>query len=139
MPKYLDEAGVAYLWEKIKNKTNNKITYYSGTKLDWDSDKTLIAEKGTFYIYLDYKKIQKEDGQEVYMPGIKIGDGSSFLIDLPFINDTSDSDIKRFQNLILDHINDKIVHIQPGEREFWNNKLNYSFDDSNDNLILNRL
>lgn len=57
MPKYLDEAGVAYLWEKIKNKTSNKITYYSGKKLDWDSDKTLIAEKGAFYIYLDYKKI----------------------------------------------------------------------------------
>ena len=138
MPKYLDSDGVAYLWGKIKHNLNDKMTYYSRTKSDWDSDRTLISEKDVLYIYSDYKVIQK-DGQKIYLPGLKIGDGSSFLIDLPFINDTSDSDIKRLQNLILDHINDKIVHIQPGEREFWNNKLNYSFDDSNDNLILNRL
>jgi hypothetical protein len=30
--------------------------------------------------------------------------------------------------MILDHINNDVVHIQSGERDFWNNKLNYSLD-----------
>ena len=132
MPKYLDPDGVAYLWGKIHNNLNDKITYYSKKKSDWDSDTSTISEKGTLYIYSDYKIIQK-DGKEILLPGIKVGDGTSYLIDLPFMNDSNE----QFNQKLLDHINDDIVHIQPGEREFWNNKLNYSLNQ--ENLILNRL
>jgi len=37
------------------------------------------------YIYSDYKVVEK-DGEEIYLPGIKIGDGKAFLIDIPFLN-----------------------------------------------------
>lgn len=57
MPKYLDSDGVAYLWGKFKHNLNDKITYYSRTKSDWDSDRTLISEKDVLYIYSDYKVI----------------------------------------------------------------------------------
>ena len=132
MPKYLDSGGVAYLWGKLKNNLNNKIVYYSKKKNEWDSDIELISQKDVLYIYSDYKTIQK-DGKQVFLPGIKIGDGMSYLIDMPFINDTN----HEFEELVLDHINDNIIHIQPGERDFWNNKLNYSLDKQI--LTLNRL
>lgn len=132
MPKYLDPDGVAYLWGKLHSNLNNKITYYSKKKTDWDSDISTISEKDVLYIYSDYKTIQK-DGKEVLFPGLKVGDGTSYLIDLPFMNDLN----KELQQVLLDHINNNIIHIQPGEREFWNNKLNYSLDQ--ENLTFTRL
>jgi len=32
MPKYLDSAGVSYLWSKIKRIEHNKLVYYSNSK-----------------------------------------------------------------------------------------------------------
>jgi len=43
---------------------------------------------------------------------------------MPFVNDIE----SEFEELIINHINDSTVHIQPGERNFWSNKLNYSLD-----------
>lgn len=134
MPKYLDSSGVAYLWKKLKNNLNNKIVYYSRTKDEWNADASLIAQKDVLYIYSDYKTIQK-DGKQILLPGLKIGDGMTYLIDMPFVNST-DSGIEQ---LVLDHINNNVIHINATERNFWNNKLNYSFNEESQNLILNRL
>lgn len=134
MPKYLDSDGVAYLWGKLKNNLNNKIVYYSRTKDEWNADASLIAQKDVLYIYSDYKTIQK-DGKQILLPGLKIGDGMTYLIDMPFVNST-DSGIEQ---LVLDHINNNVIHISAAERNFWNNKLNYSFNEQSQNLTLNRL
>ena len=134
MPKYLDSDGVAYLWGKLKNNLDNKIVYYSRTKDEWNADASLIAQKDVLYIYSDYKTIQK-DGKQILLPGLKIGDGMSYLIDMPFVNST-DSGIEQ---MILDHINNNVIHINAAERDFWNNKLNYSFSEQSQNLIFNRL
>ena len=133
MPKYLDSDGVAYLWGKLKNNLDNKIVYYSRTKDEWNADASLIAQKDVLYIYSDYKTIQI-DGKQILLPGLKIGDGMSYLIDMPFVNST-DSGIEQ---LILDHINNNVIHISAAERNFWNNKLNYSFNEQSQNLTLNR-
>lgn len=135
MPKYLDSDGVAYLWGKIKHNLNDKMTYYSRTKSDWDSDRTLISEKDVLYIYSDYKVIQK-DGQKIHLPGLKIGDGLSYLIDLPFANTQNEAEVQQLQNLILDHINNKTIHVTQEEKIFWNNKLNLFLQG--ENLVLNR-
>jgi len=45
----------------------------------WDSHPEIIAAKGIIYIYSDYKIIDNKT-----IPGIKVGDGSSYLIDIPF-------------------------------------------------------
>ena len=134
MPKYLDSDGVAYLWGKLKNNLNNKIVYYSRTRDEWNADASLIAQKDVLYIYSDYKTIQK-DGKQILLPGLKIGDGMTYLIDMPFVNST-DSGIEQ---LVLDHINNNVIHISASERDFWNNKLNYSFNEQSQNLTLNRL
>lgn len=56
--------------------------HYATTE-EWNANRNLIAEKSHIYIYSDYKVIE-EDGETVYIPGLKIGDGTSYLIDLPF-------------------------------------------------------
>ena len=112
MPKYLDSDGVAYLWGKIKHNLNDKMTYYSRTKSDWDSDRTLISEKDVLYIYSDYKVIQK-DGQKIYLPGLKIGDGLAYVVDLPFVD-----------TIYMKHITDTDIHITAEERTLSQRMLN---------------
>lgn len=133
MPKYLDSSGVAYLWKKLKNNLNNKIVYYSKKKSEWDADRDIIAEKDVLYIYSDYKTIQK-DGKQLLVPGLKIGDGVSYLIDIPFVNNLN----SEFEDLLLDHINNKVIHVSAYDREFWDNKLNLDLELQDENLILNR-
>lgn len=135
MPKYLDSDGVAYLWGKIKHNLNNKMTYYSRTKSDWDSDRDFMSQKNVLYIYSDYKSIER-DGEQILIPGLKIGDGTTYLIDLPFVNDTSKG--SELEQLILDHINNKVIHISAEERNFWNNKLNLLLQPDTQTLVLNR-
>ena len=135
MPKYLDSDGVAYLWRKINNNLNNKLIYYSKRKAQWDLDKNFISQKNILYIYSDYKILDK-DGEQIFIPGLKIGDGTTYLIDLPFINNTTDGD--EIEQKILNHINNNIIHISAEERDFWNNKLNLLLQSESQTLIFNR-
>ena len=68
-------------------------------------------------VYTDYQSYE-EEGHTVYVPGFKIGDGNAYVVDKPFVGE---ADTK----ILQEHIEDTGLHIQPGEREFWNNKLNY--------------
>lgn len=59
------------------------------------------------YIYSDARSYEEEYTENnetltrtVYVPGIKIGDGSAYVVDLPFVNVTSE------------------------QINFWNNKVN---------------
>lgn len=132
MPNYLDTEGVAFLWRKIKNINNNKFTYYSKTKEEWNSDITFLSEKNVLYIYSNFKIFSKNGQEETYLPGLKIGDGKSYLIDLPFLNDFDNN----IEKVLLDHISNNSIHISDQQRSFWNNKLNYELQD--ETLILNR-
>lgn len=132
MKKYLDSQGTAFLWSKIKNiKLDNTLIYESKTVEEWNSDKDLISQKGILYIYNNYKIINDQEGNEIFLPGIKLGDGKAYLIDLPFLNTDA------FNEQILDHINNKIIHVSLDDRRFWNNKLNLVQPESQ-TLILNR-
>jgi hypothetical protein len=63
---------------------------YSKTTAEWDAQPTLIPKKDTLYVYTDYMTI---DG--VTIPGMKIGDGSTYLINLPYINTSGLTEIER--------------------------------------------
>ena len=95
-----------------------------GTTAEWNADPQYRPVKGMIVVYTDYQqKIDESTGEIIYIPGFKIGDGNAYLIDKPFIGD----DIR---DLLMEHIEDTGIHIQPGEREFWNNKLNYEEPES---------
>jgi len=53
----------------------------------------LISEKDVLYIYTNYKTIEK-DGEEIVVPGLKVGDGKGYLIDLPFVNSVGGEDLE---------------------------------------------
>lgn len=94
------------------------------TVAGWNSARTLVARKGYIYVYSDYMKDQ--DDRDI--PGFKVGDGSTYLIDLPFVDE-----------LYLQHIRDNVRHITQQEREFWNNKVRcYISETDNHNLIFTK-
>lgn len=80
------------------------------TTENWNRQSNLISKKGSFYIYTDYYKKDNLD-----IPGLKIGDGKAYLIDLPFIN----PDLSSYNS----HIANKDIHTSAAEKAVWNNKI----------------
>ena len=89
---------------------------YYDTKANWDAQSTLIAEEAVVYIYSDYMIIEDGAGNQTPVAGIKIGDGTSYLIDLPYISDAA-------TYLITMHVSNTGIHVTQAEKEFWNNKV----------------
>lgn len=93
------------------------------TTANWNAQPQLVGKRGHLYIYKDYTVI---DGVEV--PAFKVGDGSAYLIDAPFVAG-NDSKLNA-------HILDANVHIQDGEREFWNNKVTAFLSQGDDETLV---
>lgn len=55
----------------------------SGTTEYWNSNTDLTSIKNRIYVYTDY--YIDNDGN--YVPGLKIGDGNAYVVDLPFIDE----------------------------------------------------
>lgn len=102
------------------------------TTQNWARHGSLVTEKGTIYIYSDYTYYISPGGESVPLAGIKIGDGSTYLIDLPFVTDQMTSTIVR-------HIRNSSIHVTAQEKEFWNNKVSSYLDGSDlENLVLSK-
>lgn len=116
---------IAYLNQEL----DKKATILMKTSAEWDSDLSLISQKNTIYIYSDREQRTDGQGNIVNIPGIKVGDGLAYLVDLPFID-----------QLFYRHIYNSDIHVTLGQKAFWNNKLNV--DDNQevieDVLIFNR-
>ncbi len=104
---------------------NSTIAEYHTTE-EWNQQRDYIPKAGALIIYSDKSTVTK-DGVDYYQPSFKIGDGVSYLIDLPF-----------FDDYIINHINDAERHITAQEREFWNNKINCKDNVLDETLIINR-
>lgn len=74
----------------------------------WNRNPQYVGLKGYIYIYTDWMK--DEQGNDI--PGFKVGNGVTYLIDLIF----SDQKWK-------DHTEDFEAHVSKADREFWNNKM----------------
>lgn len=106
---------------------NSRIQQKRDSTANWNAARGMIPLAGEIIVYNDYKTIQKEiDGEmrTVTIPGIKIGDGQTYVQDLPFIDE-------ELRDRILNHINNQDIHVTLQDRLFWNNKLNV-----NDNMEL---
>lgn len=110
--------GTSFLIDLPFDNDCSKIFYK--TRNEWNADPTLKTKSGYIYIYSDAYRIN----DNVY-PSFKIGDGNSFLIDMPF-----------FDEKMLEHINNHVIHITQEEREFWNNKVrSYISESDAENII----
>ena len=100
------------------------------TTAEWSQKITYIPIKGEIVIYSDRNIIGG-----INYPGIKIGDGNSYVVDLPFLGDDAANEII---GIINGHINNTVVHISSEDRSFWNEKLNYEIDNDNETLKFTR-
>lgn len=110
------ELSNSQIWERINyinEELEGKANIQMKTTEEWRQDPSLIGQLNTFYIYTDRNtKVDEETGRIINVPGIKVGDGSSYLIDLPFVDD-----------LFYSHINNLDIHVTLAEKQFWNNKV----------------
>ena len=65
--------------------------HYDTTE-NWNSKPLLVGKRSHIYVYSDYK-VEEIDGETVYIPAIKIGDGNSYLIDMPFVTNGGSGNI----------------------------------------------
>lgn len=112
------------LTSPIATGSSAKITV--NTVENWAAKTSYIPKKGEIIVYSDRAVI---DG--VCYPGVKIGDGMAYAVDLPFVGD----DIAdRITTVLNSHINNGDIHVTLAEKTYWNNKLDCEVSD--DNLIL---
>lgn len=106
---------------------------YYDTTVAWNMQPELVAERGGIYVYSDKATIYDAVGNPTLVPGIKIGDGTSYLIDMPFVGD-------EIIYALIQHTSNNVRHITAEERTFWNNKVS-SYLDAHDseNLILSKI
>ena len=74
-------------WDASSGKAQilNKPLWYN-TSANWASQTTLVSKLNNYYVYTDYKT-KIVNGNTINIPGIKIGDGTSYVVDLPFANE----------------------------------------------------
>ena len=70
------------------------------TKAEWNAEPELMSAKNTIYVYSDYRQVEDIETHETYyIPRAKIGDGTTYVIDLPFATmSITDEDIARWNN-----------------------------------------
>ena len=112
-PKYFAWDFSSKTWDEVDWGSGGEKEVLYGTTEYWNSQPQLISIKGNIYVYSDHEYTQ--DAKEI--PGIKIGDGTSYLIDMPFIDEK-----------YAKHILDSTIHITQEEREAWNNKVRCYID-----------
>lgn len=126
--EFVISAALNDLNDQIINK-DLRVEY--DTTANWNARRGYIPKKGTLIVYCDYKTIEK-DGETVYVPGFKVGSGNGYVQDLAFVDEAVEQEL-------ANHIDNNIVHITNEERNYWNNKLNVSESNiQNEELIFNR-
>lgn len=100
------------------------------TTSGWKGQTSFIPRAGQIVIYSDY--YTDLDGNSV--PGIKIGDGKAYGVDLPFITKNYDALIEQVDA----HIKNNDIHFTVGEKAFIYNTA-IGCDYKEDTLILQTL
>lgn len=112
--KRLNLHGLDYFYHQLQFDSS-KIKY--NTTAYWNSHSDLIPPQGTIVVYSDARGQVGVNhlGEPIYEPDMKICDGRAYLIDQPFINE----DLRK---IVMAHL-ESLSHLQEGEREFWNHKI----------------
>lgn len=136
-PEFLDDSGSLSLLSGtisgsiVLPKMIDSTAIHYDTKANWDRQTYLIAEKGHLYIYKDAETTYI-NGEKVIYPGIKIGDGSSYLIDMPF------AVYGRDHERLINHIHDYSIHVGRVDRVNWNDKVSVAVKEEKEELIFEK-
>lgn len=89
------------------------------TKANWNTATGFVPLRGEVIIYEDFAQYEVEKyGETVtkYIPNIKIGDGTTPVQDLPFVD-------KDLRDKLMEHINDQDIHVALGDKKYWDYKI----------------
>lgn len=118
---YTTDDGKLYIDHGDVRRLINPDAIKVGSRAKWDANPELIGEADTIYVYTDFRTETDEQGNQVNIPGIKIGDGLAYLIDAPFVDGTDQK--------IIDHIMDSTIHVTAEDKARWDSKLSMYIDD----------
>ena len=119
LKKYLNERGLREVWDiingqnslivsKIKDiQKRTTVGLYADSTSGWEENESKISEAGALYIYTDAETFNGK-----VIAKVKIGDGTSSLADLSFIDAPYSA-----------HIADKDIHLTAEERAKWNDEI----------------
>lgn len=117
----------------------------TGTTAYWQAQDQshFVPALGQIVVWTDHGTVTPAGSETpINVPGIKIGDGTTYNIDLPFVGDDVAAQLTALislqQTALADHVNNQIVHITAAERAKWNNKITTSDTVSGDTLVLTR-
>jgi len=79
-----------------------------GTTTEWQSRSTYVAPQGTILVFTDHGTLTLNNGIVKTVPGIKISDGSTPCIDLPFVGDDV---VIPLRNELNAHITNNVIHV----------------------------
>jgi hypothetical protein len=117
----LNDSAASQLSMEIFSKLEGNPHMIYHTTFEWDQMPTLKSKSGYVYVYTDH--FTDDEGNEI--PGIKIGNGKSYVIELPFLDE-----------IYSKHLLDNERHITQAEREFWNNKVRCYVNNPNDETLV---
>lgn len=119
LKKYLNERGLREVWDIINGQNSlivskikdiqKRVTVglYADSTSGWAENESKISEAGALYIYTDAETFNGK-----VIAKVKIGDGTSSLADLSFIDAPYSA-----------HIADKDIHFTAEERAQWNDEI----------------
>ena len=116
-------AGVKFMAEQTMLYT--RIAVSRDTTANWNKYPMFRPKRGEVIVYEDHDSITDERGEKHLIPGIKIGDGNAYLIDLPFCDDGLRLELL---TKLHDHAARTDIHVTQEDKIFWNHKLNYEIE-----------
>lgn len=119
LKKYLNERDLREVWDVINGQNSlivskikdiqkrTTVGLYANSTSSWKENESKISEAGALYIYTDAETFNGK-----VIAKVKIGDGTSSLADLSFIDAPYSA-----------HIADKDIHFTAEERAQWNDEI----------------
>ncbi len=132
MPKYSQVIWDSERQQWIKIGSSEMVEVHYGTKAEWAKKTSLVSKQREIYVYTDYQTQIDDFGDVVYIPGIKIGDGNAYVVDLPFIN----GDYEALKGNLYNHITNSSIHVTQSEKDFWNSKYSATVDGETLNFVV---
>ena len=123
--------------------------YYDKTE-NWNRQLDFIGQEGCLYIYSDYAIKEDDEGNEIRIPNVKIGDGTTPLIDTAYlVSDRADNLINsimaELEEQLTENVQANVIEaleqdkrlVTAEDRSNWNRKVTGYVDPENEgNLIL---
>ena len=103
------------------SESRAELPYMYMSTAEWEQEPPMVSEPGVLYIWSDWY----QDSQGNDIPGVKVGDGNAYVMDLPFQSED-----------FLNHVLDTNIHVTAEEKEFWNNKVTCYISPNNPTNII---